>query len=176
MSAASFSHVVRVERLPSGGKHFHVEAGENERRAVAEALDIVAVEALSADLDVRPLGADAVGVRGTLAAIVVQTDVVTLELVTLEVGEEIDVALAAAELVSGRSRRMEAGDEQTADERDVYQNGQIDLGAIVVEHLALGLDPYPRAPGVEFPGHIEDDPQAEDSPFAALKRLKRDQE
>ena len=38
----------------------------------------------------------------------------------------------------------------------IYQNGRIDLGAIVAEHLALGLDPYPRTPGVDFPGHIED--------------------
>ena len=45
--------------------------------------------------------------------------------------------------------------------RDVYHDGRIDLGAIVGEHLALGLDPYPRSPGVAFAGHIEDEPDAD---------------
>ena len=59
---------------------------------------------------------------------------------------------------------------------DVYRDGRIDLGAIVAEHLALGLDPYPRSPGVAFDGHIEDDPAADPSPFAALAALKSDKD
>ena len=56
------------------------------------------------------------------------------------------------------------------------ESGEIDLGAIAVEHLALGLDPYPRARGRRVPGHIEDEAGPADSPFAALERLKRDPE
>ena len=33
---------------------------------------------------------------------------------------------------------------------DEIVNGQIDLGALTAEFLALGLDPYPRKPGVDF--------------------------
>ena len=33
---------------------------------------------------------------------------------------------------------------------DEIVNGQIDLGAITAEFLVLGLDPYPRKPGVDF--------------------------
>jgi len=171
MSGPGFSHVVRVERLPPHGKHFRIETSESERKVIAEALGIVAVDALAAELDVRPL-AIGVGIRGTLDASVVQTDVVTLEPVHQEVSEEIDVTLTPAEGVGVRNRRF-AEDEPEA-ERDVFRDGQIDLGAIAVEHLALGLDPYPRAPGVEFSGHIEDDSAEDPSPFAALERLKRD--
>jgi len=171
MSGVGFSHVVRVERLPPHGKHFRIEPSESERKAIAEALGIVAVDALAAELDVRPL-AIGVGIRGTLEASVVQTDVVTLEPVHQEVSEEIDVTLTPAEGEGVRNRRF-AEDEPEA-ERDVFRDGQIDLGAIAVEHLALGLDPYPRAPGVEFSGHIEDDSAEDPSPFAALERLKRD--
>jgi hypothetical protein len=51
----------------------------------------------------------------------------------------------------------------------------IDLGEVVVEQLALTLDPYPRAPGAVFdpaalPGY--EAPEAEVSPFAALVKLK----
>ena len=33
---------------------------------------------------------------------------------------------------------------------DEIVNGQIDLGALTAEFLVLGLDPYPRKPGVDF--------------------------
>jgi Large ribosomal RNA subunit accumulation protein YceD len=171
MSGAGFSHIVRVERLPPRGKHFRIQAGEGERKTIAEALGIVAVDALAAELDVRPL-AVGVGIRGRLEAAVVQTDVVTLEPVHQKVTEEIDVTLTPAEGEGVCNRRF-AEDEPEV-ERDVFHGGEIDLGALAVEHLALGLDPYPRAAGVEFSGHIEDDSAEDTSPFAVLERLKRD--
>jgi len=175
MSGAPFSHVVRVERIPPRGKRFHVEANEAERRAIADALGIVEVAALAADLDVKHLAGGDVGVRGTLTATVSQTDVVTLEPVRQEMVEEIDVTLAAAEEAGGRKRKA-VEEETPGDERDLYERGEIDLGAIAVEHLVLGLDPYPRAAGVAFEGHVEDAAGAAESPFAELRRLKRDGE
>jgi hypothetical protein len=53
---------------------------------------------------------------------------------------------------------------------DEIVNGQVDLGALTAEFLALGLDPYPRKPGVDF--NFEDGSAKPDSPFAALGRLK----
>jgi hypothetical protein len=46
------------------------------------------------------------------------------------------------------------------------------LGALTAEFLALGLDPYPRKPGVDF-SYKEDGDEA-DTPFAALRRLRKD--
>jgi len=37
--------------------------------------------------------------------------------------------------------------------------------------MALGLDPYPRKPGVSFQP-VEEDPEPDDSPFADLARLR----
>jgi hypothetical protein len=54
---------------------------------------------------------------------------------------------------------------------DEIVNGHIDLGALTAEFLALGLDPYPRKPGVDFDYKGDDKP---DSPFAALAKLKRE--
>jgi hypothetical protein len=171
MSDASFSRLIAVDRIPSRGKHFRLEADEEERRAVAATLGIVEVRSLAAELDVSPLGADAFSVRGKVAASVVQTDVVTLEPLAQKVEEDIDVTLVpSAEPLGGRKE-----DVSEVAGRDVYRGGQIDLGAIAVEHLALGLDPYPRGPGVEFAAHIEDDPAAGGSPFSVLARLKRGQ-
>jgi len=175
MTAASFSHKVPTRQIPEGGRHFRIEAEARERQAVAAALDIVEVEMLSAELDVRPVGSDAFAVKGSLAATVVQTDVVTLEPVRQLVAEEIDLTLVPEE--SGSPSRRRTDDSEPADalaDKDVYQGGQIDLGPIIFEHLALGLDPYPRSPGVEFSGHVENKQEKAESPFAALAELKRD--
>jgi len=52
------------------------------------------------------------------------------------------------------------------DDPDPVIDGKIDLGALATEFFALGLDPYPRKPGVEFVAPAESAPP--DSPFAAL--------
>jgi uncharacterized metal-binding protein YceD (DUF177 family) len=172
MSGEPFSFPVLVARIPASGRHFSIAPDESARSAVAQTLGIVAVTELTAEVDVRPVGAEAFAVNGTLAAAVVQTDVVTLEPVPQDVNEEIDLTLLPADDSRSKKEVAEEQDLELADERDVYRGGKIDLGAIVVEHLALGLDPYPRSPGVEFPGHIESAPGPESSPFAALAKLK----
>lgn len=171
-----FAVSVLVARIPAGGKHVHVEADEAQRNAVAQALDILGVETLAADLRVVPTGRESFAVRGKVTASVTQTDVVTLEPLRQEVAEEIDLVLApASEGPSARRGGGEPSEEESAEEQDVYRNGRIDLGAIVLEHLALGLDPYPRASSEPFPGHSEDE-TGTPSPFAALADLKRDRD
>jgi hypothetical protein len=48
-------------------------------------------------------------------------------------------------------------------------DGAIDLGALAIEFLILGIDPYPRKPGAKFepPQDLKPDP----GPFAALAGL-----
>ena len=52
------------------------------------------------------------------------------------------------------------------DDPDPVIDGRIELGALTAEFFALGLDPYPRKPGVEFVAPAES--ARSDSPFAAL--------
>jgi hypothetical protein len=59
------------------------------------------------------------------------------------------------------------------DPPDTIIDGKIDLGALAAEFMALGLDPYPRKPGVAF-AEIVDDEVIEESPFAQLAGLKKD--
>ena len=56
------------------------------------------------------------------------------------------------------------------DAPDPIIGGLVDLGQVAVEFLALGLDPYPRKPGVVF--EYREDDGAEESPFAKLVKLK----
>jgi uncharacterized metal-binding protein YceD (DUF177 family) len=59
------------------------------------------------------------------------------------------------------------------DDADPIEHGEVDLGEVVAETLALELDPYPRKPGEAFEEHIEsvDDEPEEQSPFAGLSKL-----
>jgi uncharacterized metal-binding protein YceD (DUF177 family) len=136
-------------------------------------LKIHGVERVAATLSLKPTGASAMLVSGRVKARVVQTDVVTLEPVAQAIDEEVDLTLVPAEERHRRPAPIVDIDAPEADE-DTFSNGRIDLGDIVSEHVALALDPYPRAAGVEFEEIVEDAPGPADSPFAALSKLKRD--
>jgi hypothetical protein len=176
MKAGSLSLSVRADDIPAAGRRFRVEANEAERRSLAEDLGIADVTELAADFDVRPLGGGAFSVHGSLTASVVQTDVVTLEPVRQAVEEAIDLTLVAAESAAVQPAAPGPVEPRESEGPELFQKGRIELGALTAEYLALGLDPYPRAPGVEFAAHIEDDSAAEASPFAALAGLRKDEE
>jgi uncharacterized metal-binding protein YceD (DUF177 family) len=171
MNSEPFSFSVVANDIPAEGRRYRLQADAEELRRLAESLDIPEVGTLTADLDVRPVAGQSVVIRGTLNASVVQTDVVTLEPVHQQVAEEVDLTLVKADATWPGLKPGELVDATEPDGPDLYHNGRIDLGVIVAEHLALGLDPYPRAPGVDFPGYVEDDPTADPSPFAALAKL-----
>lgn len=174
MSTEGFSHSVVVRDVPADGRNYLVEANEEERRRVAEALGIPEVKSLRAEIEVRPVRGRAYSVRGLLNAVVVQTDVVTLELLTQAMEEPIDVTLVPANEATAKPNAREIlVDAEEADGPDVFHKGRIDLGLIAAEHLALGLDPYPKAPDAAFSGYIEDDPASDASPFALLAGLNQ---
>lgn len=179
------SHPIEIARLPQSGLRLELSTSEAARRAVAEWLGILGVEALAASLQVAPRGGR-VAVKGRLAARVVQACVVTLEPVEEQVDEEIDLVFASPEEVAAAEarafREREDGtteilvDQATLLDPDTLpepiENGRIDAWALALETLSLGLNPYPRKPGAEFaqPAPAEPEP----SPFAALAKLKKD--
>ncbi|MGB7247021.1 MAG: DUF177 domain-containing protein, partial [Methylovirgula sp.] len=56
------------------------------------------------------------------------------------------------------------------DPPDAIVDGMIDVGALAAEFLALGLDPYPKKPGVEF-APVTVPEESAGRPFDALKKL-----
>ena len=69
------------------------------------------------------------------------------------------------------------------DPPETFIGDSVDLGGLVLEHLAMAIDPYPRKAGEEFPAdevssrveQEESDPTKQ-SPFAVLEALKREDE
>ena len=154
------SRLVRVDDLPSEGLEVAIEAAPKEREALAREFKVPAIHALTGTF--RLSGArERVHVSGRIKATLDQICVVTLDPFASDLEETVEVEFAAP-----GTAPLNHGEEPP----DEIVNGAVDLGALMAEFLALGLDPYPRKPGVDFA--FEDANDRPESPFAALAKLK----
>ena len=159
---------IRVEDVPETGRRVDLMADESTRASLAEAAGVNGVTRLEATFDVTPHGRSGLHVLGGISATVRQTCVVTLEPMSNEVIESIDLLFAPS------AAQTNAGAELLPEGKNPLEpmvDGMVDLGAIATEFLILGIDPYPRKPGAVFEPPQSGDGEA--SPFAALAALKK---
>ena len=168
--SARFTRNVNVRRL-TAPQTLTIEATEAERAEIAEALDLIAIDALVAELTVRPWRGEGVRVEGTVRGTVTQACVVTLEPVAGSVEEVFD---ARFHPYAPETAPVDI-DPDEPDPPERLDGTNLDVGAIALEHFVLGLDPYPRADGVAFePVSDGEEDAAPPSPFAVLAALKND--
>jgi hypothetical protein len=159
-----------VARLtPAAPLNRHLAADETTRRAIARLLKLVALDRLEADLDVSGWF-DGARIDGRWWADIVQTCGVSLEDFPTSLSGEFTVHAVPRGSPHATEPQEEVEIDLDADDPpDVLETDELDLGAYVVEHLALEIDPFPRRPGAVFEAPA---PEAEASPFAALLKLK----
>jgi uncharacterized metal-binding protein YceD (DUF177 family) len=136
---------------------------------MAKALGLVGLTAFQATLDVIPW-LDGAEIHGAWSGVVTQTCGVSLDDFDMPLSGRFEVRVVP----QGSSNAPELGSEvdldpEADDPPDVLDGEMIDLGAYVIEHLDLEIDPFPRKPGVVF-----EPPQTTTiiSPFASLRDLK----
>lgn len=169
-----FSRIVTPDRLGGPKINESLEASPAERAAVARRLGIPAVDRLVAELAVKSLGDRLLRVEGRWEAAVQQACVVTLEPVAAQLEGWLEASYEVSEGTGGRGGEVVV-DPEAADPAEMLPPEGIDLGELVVQELAVGLDPYPRAPGAEVPAEFRPQEVEETrNPFAALKALKGD--
>jgi uncharacterized metal-binding protein YceD (DUF177 family) len=166
----AWSHPLAIADLPPEGTALKLVPGEKERAALAHHAGVLAVPALVADVQATPDGNGGVVVEGDLVATVRQTCVVSLEPFDNAVNEHIALRFLP-ESAADFAIAEDGGDERDA--ADVIRDGVVDLGALVAEFLALGVDPYPRRPGAVFTPPDAAAEHEASSPFAALAKLKQ---
>jgi uncharacterized metal-binding protein YceD (DUF177 family) len=170
------SRTLRIDELKEG-EEGTIEVNRAERETIAELLDLRALDRLSFAFRLNRRGQGRLSLQGTLAAAVTQTCVVSLEPVesTLEVAVEVEF-WPIPMIDDLATSPDEAASHGTLDWPEPIEGGKIDLGPVIYETLATGLDPYPKREGVSFEWSEAGDSGAEakqaESPFAALKRLK----
>ena len=150
-----------------------VEPDAAGRAAVAQDLTIVAVKKLRLTGTLTPIGKRDWQLDAVLGATVVQDCIITLAPVTTRI-EETFVRRYLSDLAATAAAEVEMPEDDSAEPLPI----DLDLGAVMIEALALALPPYPRAPGAEIgalsvtePGAL---PFTDDrvKPFAGLAALR----
>ncbi|TXN41016.1 DUF177 domain-containing protein [Methylobacterium sp. WL7] len=159
------SRWVNVERLPQGRGAVTVEASQAECDALAADFKIPAIRDLVGRFDISG-STNRMTVTGTVEAVVTQVCTVSLEPFEGPVREPVEVVYTDTDQLAGT-------DAEDVEVPDPLVGGRIDFGALTAEFLALGLDPYPRKPGIAFEPVVA----GEDAgPFDALRRLRDGEE
>lgn len=165
---------IRLDSIPAEGRDVLVSVDAEERAAIAAELGITELERLEARLHADKFRGG-IRVTGHLEAAIVQPSVVSLEPVRQAIAETIDrVFLPGGEKpYAGAAGAEIFVDLEGEDLPDHFEGPEADLSDLILEALALAIDPYPQAEGenVEALGVTLED-EAPESPFAKLKALK----
>lgn len=166
-----FTRVERVDHLAEGEvRPVALVADPAERAALARRFGLVALDRLEASGSLARLG-DVIRAELVLHAHVTQSCVVTLAPVASAIEEPVVLTFAPEVPESGHEVDVDADAD---DPPEPIVEGAVELGEPVAEALGLALDPYPRAPGANFPGWPADaaPEPAPGSPFQALSRWR----
>jgi hypothetical protein len=167
-----FERIFDLGTLSDAGAEIVIAPSSDDLARLAQWLDVDAVNDFAATVTLRKLSPVRFAYAADFTADIVQSCVVTLEPVFSHVAREFSREL---HLNGGyRAPKVEtltlaAGDDEAPEE---IGSRRFDVAGPVLEELSLAVDPYPRAPGVEFEPPTEpwDEPQ---SPFAVLGPLKQ---
>jgi hypothetical protein len=163
---------VTVHEVPVTGRRFELTADDATRAAIATSADLRALPRLEATFEVTRLNTNGLHVVGRVSATVGQLCVVTLDPIENELEETVDLIFVpgATPAVGGAPGR-DALEVATDEVPEPLLDDTVDLGAIAIEFLILGIDLYPRKPEAAFQAPpIEDKTE---HPFAALATLRR---
>ena len=167
-----WSATIRLDEIAETGRHVELEASEEVRAALAKPAGVDAIERLVARFDLTRRGRDRLHVSGAVSGTVRQTCVVTLDPVVNDVAETIDLDFAPPRTAHDGATEIDLDAAPAADEPEPLVGNALDLGLIATEFFILGIDPYPRRPGVAF-----DAPKAPSDAagqaFAALAALQK---
>jgi hypothetical protein len=158
--------------IRDAGYETDIVASPEELKRLAEWAGVDEVSRLTGHIKVHAQSRTTYLLETEFEADVMQACVVTLEPVhshiersftrTLHLSPDLHRYADKGGLVPAASVEEDAPDE--------IESLRYDLAAPLREEFALGIDPYPRAPGVEF--ELPDDRDESAHPFAALEKLR----
>jgi hypothetical protein len=164
-----WSHKVRLSEIGRLDRPVELRPDDAARAQIARALELADLPSFTGEVRLKPW-LEGVEIEGRWNAKVVYRCGLTLEPFDVELDGRFTVRAVpadspqAAEAASDLELDLEAEDPP-----DVLEEDAVDIGAYLVEHLALELDPFPRKPGAVFEPPAATEPE---SPFAVLRRLK----
>ncbi|MBX3481423.1 MAG: DUF177 domain-containing protein [Caulobacter sp.] len=167
-----WSQTVTLAEIARSAPVIKLSADGTTRVAIARELGLERLDSLTATVKARPW-LDGAELDGELEARVTQIcsatgdpfeQVLTNSFQVRVVPEGSDAA--------PRNDSLEVDiDPEGEDPPDVLESDKVDVGAYVVEHLALEIEPFPRKPGAVYQPPTE---ETVDSPFAVLQQFRKD--
>jgi len=171
-AAAPIQRIYNLGDLSEAGYEKTVTGTAAELKRIAELEGVEAVTNFEGRVTLKRLAQKRFSFEADLNADVLQRCVVTLEPVKTHISRHISRML---HYFPGRYDErggvvsLSATDDDGPEEVDSLK---FDLAGPLLEEFSLAVDPYPRAPGVEFQ-LPQDEPAKPDNPFAILKALKQ---
>lgn len=168
-----FSYPLKIETLNRQEQHYLLKANKEQCMFLKDVLQVEDVLEFNSDiylkLDPKQHRLD---IKGIVSAKLVLKSVISLE--NFEKSYEAPFAYffdTQATYQDIKDMEPSINDEVP----DIIENGEIDLGNISIEQLALVIEDYPRQQGEEFSFKPDFDPQTlhAENPFSALKKLKK---
>ena len=159
---------IPIADVPETGRAITLAADETTRAAIAKAAGLAALPRLDVSAELFRHGRDGVRIVGQVAATVGQTCVVSLEPLQSEIAEPFDLVFVPP---TAHENAPEVTVDDGAEPPETLHDGAVNIGAVAMEFLLLGIDPYPRKAGAAFAAAPTGDPVAH--PFAALAALKK---
>ncbi len=182
-----WSHLIDSDDIGGKVKHVEISAPNSSIPALCKRLNIHSIDSITASITLQRNGVNKViHVKGTINATLYQKCVITTEPVHDVIEDEFEAWLAdpnsAVSFAKAKRERMSRKEQndlpiiEESEDPEAIIDGKIDLGELVVQHISLALNPYPKIEGARYECKSEglgDAPEGTyDNPFAALKDWK----
>ena len=164
MPRISLESMVSTDRIKAdGSSSFQFIATDNECQQLVDRFGFVSVESVAADFHITKTARDCWDVRGRLLAKLVQSCVIT----GAPVSEAVDF-LIEERYVRTTDNLDEV--EVSLDGAEPLYDGQIDIGEMIAQSLAVAVTAWPKAS--DAPDSFSTGVETSDHPFAELAALK----
>jgi len=168
-----FSRPVSLEDIGPEGLDIDIEANPVECQQLAERFGLLSLDRLTAQLHLAvPPSGVSVRVSGRFRAVYAQECVVSLEPVESDVDEALSAEFGPAAADDEISLSLDGPEPP-----EPLQDGRINLGELVVQNMALSLDPYPRKTDSALPKFAQQADKNKEiehsGPFAMLAALRK---
>jgi uncharacterized metal-binding protein YceD (DUF177 family) len=167
--APEFSRLVALAQLSARPFRQRIEASAEEREKLSRRLDLISLDRLVAEVELRRQSPEVILLEAEFAAEFEQCCAVTLEPVRGAVSDRFS-------LVYGPVPEEESEIVVTVEEPafEPINGNSIDIGEAVAQELSLALPLFPRDPEARIDQAAIAEPLQ--GPFATLARMRRDAE
>lgn len=169
----NFSYPLIVEEIGAAEKKYEITANSEELNELAEILKIPGVKSFSAVIYTKMnKKAHLLSVWGRVSAELKLQSVVSLEYFTKKYTPDFELIYdTKATLQTIKELEVDID----GDVPDIIIDGQIDIGQIAIEQLALVMEDYPRKEGEVFQWKSEftETDDEHKNPFKILEKLKK---